>query len=886
MNFGVAFATKSDMKLSLSLMLTFVIVLTSACSNSKQELASEESASFMVSPITANAQLVSHATIAAVKEANFIQLKACLKDGAVLNSIVGVEFDVSMQDFSAKLRTDGDGCLNWSYPIVFSWFETEGWVKRDITIAANSLHLGSKTITTYINPWQEGAKALIDSRYQQPVGLVKQDLEVKSLEMEHSPLTLTNIKWNVDRRKQRGDQTVFEWRFEATPVIERQDIAGQVKREVLQSGQGHLNINIAGESLDSERTLFAPFSKDVLSWQGGVLKGQGEMIIKTVDLPKFGDQIQLMISFDLPGELPSTQGLLQLSSIESGSGAELIKDIEKVEQASIPDDVQDTIGTINISETKVTIDTDDLEGYYLDENLQLSLTKAFRVEFSPKVILPGADIMGSSPTTLTHGQLEVKVHLFSPTKAGLDFENPDLSKFTHIASDEMVVDIRPDGRVSKVFKFPIAIMRASLLRLKTLIIIEATPIGNISSVAPEAFASEIYPLASGNNVTAFSQDKNTQIHFDLKALDRGDKRGLFPRSGDGRQALRTSLKQFASENEHEFSEVSLSQISAIRVDAKVAKIAEADNSGFNHADFRVLMSSRALPKATLRKLCNVFFEAPVSRREYSWGQFSTTLQGGEDWQACLKDPQSFIRTAPSDHVEEFLKTQKIGDTTVTKPRFVSQARGDIFRGVGFFAAFGDRSGEGEGVRDSSSIETHLGFELTIPFIASVGVGGDRAHTTYVAKDKASMQSSFERQYTQQKDIELEYNRITLEFLAKMRRCLSASAERSKKTMLICEDNDRLAKVQESWYFIGDTRLNKVGVITNSNLPGDDGMAQVVRGEASFKKVWGEFRNEDRALILEKLDEPAQGILHKPLTEQLVSKDNYIGVGFPGVIVPY
>src|SRR5690606_10525872 len=102
---------------------------------------------------------------------------------------------------------------------------------------------------------------------------------------------------------------------------------------------------IAGETLSNVRTTFAPFSKDILSWQGGVLKGQGEMIIKTVDLPKFGDQIQLMISFDLPGELPSTQGLLQLSNIEAGSSAELIKDIEKVEPVAILDQVEDTIGT-------------------------------------------------------------------------------------------------------------------------------------------------------------------------------------------------------------------------------------------------------------------------------------------------------------------------------------------------------------------------------------------------------------------------------------------------------------------------------------------------------------------------------------------------------------
>src|SRR5690606_13370399 len=98
--------------------------------------------------------------------------------------------------------------------------------------------------------------------------------------------------------------------------------------------------------------------------------------------------------------------------------------------------------------------------------------------------------------------------------------------------------------------------------------------------------------------------------------------------------------------------------------------------------------------------------------------------------------------------------------------------------------------------------------------------------------------------------------------------------------------DRLTTTQESWYFIGDTRLNKVGVITNATMPGDQEMAQVIRGEAHFKRVWGQFRDEDRALILEKLDEPAQGILNRPLSEQLTSNQRIIGIGFPGIIIPY
>src|SRR5690606_11398035 len=320
--------------------------------------------------------------------------------------------------------------------------------------------------------------------------------------------------------------------------------------------------------------------------------------------------------------------------------------------------------------------------------------------------------------------LDVKVHLYAPNKAGLSFEKPDLSQFTHLASDQATLEIRPDGLVSKIFKFPMAINRSPLLRLKTLMIIEATPIEGAAGVSPESFSAEIYPLATSNQVTAYAQTENQDIFNHLPDPKYSDQRGLMPRIGDGVQALKTTLQHYSSLRGHEFVAKKLSEVSRQGVDAKVARMTNSSAAGINEADMRILMSSRNLPKSVLRKLCREFFSVATIQREFNWGRFEDKLVGGEKWRACLENPQALIKVSPSDHVESFLKTEQIGDITVTKPTFVSQARGDIFRGVGFFAAFGDRSSTGEGDRDASTIETHVGFELSIPFIASVGIGGD------------------------------------------------------------------------------------------------------------------------------------------------------------------
>lgn len=864
----------------------FIILIAFAflagCSNDVKEIESENTATFLVSQLSASSELVPNSIIPAIKEANFFHFKACLKDSIVQAAIVGEKFQVEHTDRVETLTTDAEGCLVWSKAIIFNWLAEESWIEQEVVISAKGHQLGMVKIPFYVNPWLDGSNSLVDTRYQNVAGpITNSSSNLKATLHENSPLALSNISWNVVRRRTRGAQTVLEWRFSAAPLISRKDIAGQIKQEALASGRGTIELKLSGRDIRGLKSEFQPFINQTLRWQNGLIQFEGELLLTNEQLPKLGDLSHLVVDFKLPNNLAQVQGILPLSTIEQGNAPELLSVNQDDEQEHYDfENVQDVIGSLNISNINLAIENDDIDGYLLDQNLQLSLTKTFRLEFKPTVILPGANVMGMTPTPLTQGKLDLKIHFFSANRSGLNFEKPNLADFTHIASDQIAVKVRPDGLVSSLIKLPMAISTTPLLRLRTLVIIEAIPSESIERISPQTISAQVYPLAPQNQVTAYEQ---VDEHV-LPNAKQTDRRGLMARLGEGVNSLKIALQEYSSSMGHDFSQRSLTDLLNTKTNPVVNSLAGTSN--LTMADFRILMSSRNLPKTTVAKLCSAFFPIASYTREFAWGRFKDGLKGGEQWQKCLAEPQNYIKTSPSDHLEEFLQENKIGDISVTKPNFVSQARGDIFRGVGFFAAFGDRSSEGDGERTASTIETHLGFELTVPFIASAGVGLDRSHSVYQAREKAQMQSSFERHYTQQKDIELEYNRITLEFLARMRRCVTASSEQAKKTILICEDNDRLTKMQESWYFVGDTRLHKAGVITNSTVPGESEMAQVIRGDAAFKKIWGEFRDEDRVLILEKLDEPAQGILQKPLSEQLVTGEKVIGVGFPGVIIPY
>ena len=852
----------------------------------------DDAATFLVSEISANSELISHPQIPAIKEASFINYKVCLKDAAVQAALVGEAFSVQINNETKQLISDGDGCLAWSNAIVFPWMRSESWIKEQLTITAKGNHLGAKTIDLYINPWRSGTSAVMDGRYKQPAieSISRQELTsgTDALSSSSGKLKLTSLDWEIIRKRGRGNSTVIEWKLKASPVLERLNIDGQIKRESLESGNATINLKLKRQKFDSSFTDISADESRQLNWQGGQIKLQGEFVIETTQLPTLGDQSYLFIDFELPGAIAATTGSLALDGIENEISSELteLADIQAATDTDSQDDqILDIIGELNISTIKFINESDNPNGYILDKNLNLSITKSYKIEFSPNVVLPGETVMGSLPRALTQGELDLQIFIYSPKVAQANFDQPDLSQFTLISKLSKTASIRPDGLVSTTAKFPMAIVNAPLLRLKNLLVIKATPKGSIESIRESVVTASVYPLAETNHVTAATQD-STQVYLTLERHSTESTLGLQNSTLPSLSLYQQHLQSLAQTSGYTLKTKSMSEVAQNSRSTKLVNLTNGKAQKFSMPDFRTLMSTRAKPKQALAKLCDQFYSLPTVSRELDWGSFGDVLKGGEQWLACAENPHAYINVAPSQHLVELLQEETLNDITITRPKFISQARGDIFRGVGYFASFGDRTSEGSGERSGRTIESNMGFQLSIPFITKAGIGDYHSYATYQAKEKAQMQASFERQYTQQKDIELEYNKITLEFLAKMKRCLTVANEQTKTTVLLCEDNDRLSRVQEDWYFIGDTRLNKIGVITNANMDSDLEMAQIIRGQAAFKSIWGEFREEDRALVLERLDGDRQGILQTPLTEQLKRDQKPVGIGFPGLITPY
>src|SRR5690606_15721312 len=231
--------------------------------------------------------------------------------------------------------------------------------------------LGAVRIPIYFNPWKEGSSSLIDARYHQPAGPVSSREELQRAltiaKDDSSPLTLSGMSWRVLRRRTRADETILEWQLEATPVLERTNLEGQIIREPLASGRAQLKIQVSGRDISGLRSTIGNKIDQAVAWQGGALKTQGELAVKTADLPRLGALASLSIEFNLPGSLPDAVGSLPLNGIEQASSSELQPMLDETigtQAANDQQDYEDTIGALDISNIKASIDTDDLEGYY------------------------------------------------------------------------------------------------------------------------------------------------------------------------------------------------------------------------------------------------------------------------------------------------------------------------------------------------------------------------------------------------------------------------------------------------------------------------------------------------------------------------------------------
>lgn len=317
----------------------------------------------------------------------------------------------------------------------------------------------------------------------------------------------------------------------------------------------------------------------------------------------------------------------------------------------------------------------------------------------------------------------------------------------------------------------------------------------------------------------------------------------------------------------------------------------------SYEDLRTLSTEGGvMPKSLTAKFCRHFYLKPQQRALFGIGPSRSSTVGGEDYLGCMENPAQYLDTKGLTHIEEILsqgtEVNKEGQTTrYGKAKISSQDMGDISHGGGFFAAYGDRAAEVEGEMDSLAFKkgAELFLQAPPPMMMVFNAGVSQAHEVFTQKSEGKMQMTFDRNYRQLGRLSLEYNMIELEFNARVNHCVAVMPLKNVAVAIhVCQDDNRLAKLKEEWYFIARKETQRVGTITDALRIGMNNETQLIRGRYHFNKVWEQYKSDDVAILLKEI---AGQDIYKPLVEYKLYENNdlffkrYSDQNFPGLLTP-
>ncbi len=148
-----------------------------SCTQGQEPQEVADTSTFLVDPISASTEEGSaKGSFANIPTEKTFHFTACVKDVAVMNSIVGSEFQLFDGDKKIALKsaaTDSNGCLYWSETFSFAVTQKETFFEIERTLEALTVHSGRVTVKLAVNPWAKGSDAFRDLRFQTPPSVLQ-----------------------------------------------------------------------------------------------------------------------------------------------------------------------------------------------------------------------------------------------------------------------------------------------------------------------------------------------------------------------------------------------------------------------------------------------------------------------------------------------------------------------------------------------------------------------------------------------------------------------------------------------------------------------------------------------------------------------------------------
>ena len=551
------------------------------------------------------------------------------------------------------------------------------------------------------------------------------------------------------------------------------------------------------------------------------------------------------------------------------------------------------------------------DGFYINRDLNLTLKKRYSFVFKPQFTRANAYQEIKNPENLYQGKLKIVTSLFAPKNATVDRHDFVEEEWDYLTTSEVIGEIKPDGLIQGDIDLSFHLSEILFLGFQNTLVVSVYPTEGIN-LKPVHFMVPFHAIVAGGNFTPrllkldYSEELAQKTRFTLKrdkkvpGLHTNKNFSLHDQSElSPLERYKKELERLAQKDETSLITGSYEDFNKhLPLDGKDWKGREQFKSTLTKNEFRTLATNIGdIPKSYLSRFCRLFSHVPQKndRRTIFFGN-SNDFIGGEEYQECLKNPSEHIEITPMSFVEEIIGNKLSEEHDghqfdYYQARFIQDEEGKIRRGNAYFAAYGDRSSIDWGERQSKSIQHSYSYGLEGPSMLFIGTSESHtsAQETYQVKNTAEMRAAFNRYYTSRDLIDLTYNSVTLEFPARMKDCITIRSKTGKKNLYnYCRKDSRIKRMQETWFFIGDTNTQNHGVLSDGNIVGDSNRQQVIRGKQNFNLLWDAYETEDALLVVEELGTVTVGdAFTKYINREkgLIPFENKYDHSFPGMMIP-
>lgn len=302
--------TFSKNSLAVKLMLAAALLISAGCStesNKAKDVGFNEpnrfpgEGNFRVDALTAKSTINAEYNDYAILTKKTFNLEACIKDP--LYAAVQAALAFAIVDGAGNERvlyTDSRGCLNWSETHSFKFFADETYIKMKRRVESRNFYKGYALVEVYLNPWLDGAAAVLDPRYNE-LPLNAPVVEMSNLSMkgqELSPSGLRNVQVNLksvafdflgqdfknyEVSPMLGLQIAQKYNFRISPSILRKTISKLVVPEVLNTGSMKAILVLLKEDPNMTTQFTAKNVVSSTEFEGKLIAGDlvGEVSIKS-----------------------------------------------------------------------------------------------------------------------------------------------------------------------------------------------------------------------------------------------------------------------------------------------------------------------------------------------------------------------------------------------------------------------------------------------------------------------------------------------------------------------------------------------------------------------------------------------------------------------------